>query len=115
MTRKPANERFWIPDNPDGSGWADVDWISASRGSRYHYRHTGSVEEERARLPAFYRVVTRIESEELHPHENSYYVSRDRLTDFLAEISLAGGAEAIWHVEPCPDPPPESLVQNSGE
>jgi hypothetical protein len=106
----PGDERFWVPDHPDGSGWADVDWISASRGSRYHYRHVGSVEVERARLPAFYRVVTRLESAELHPHENTYFVARERLADFLAEISIAGGAEVIWHVEPCQTPPPESRV-----
>ena len=103
--------RFWIPDNPDGSGWADVDWASATRGSRYHYRHVGSIEEERAYLPPFYRVVTRLESAELHPHENSYFVPRDRLADFLAELSAVGGAEFIWHVEPCADPPPESRVR----
>jgi hypothetical protein len=34
-------------------------------------------------------------------------VARDRLADFLAEVSLAAGAEVIWHVEPCPRPPPE--------
>ena len=103
-------ERFWNPDNPDGSGWAVVDWASASRGSRYHYRHVGPIEEERTKLPPFYRVVTRLESAALHPHENTYYVSRERLADFLAELSLTGGAEAIWHVEPCPTPPPESRV-----
>jgi hypothetical protein len=103
-------ERFWVPDYPDGSGWADVDWVSASRGSRYHYRHVGPMEEERSRLPAFYRVVTRLESAELHPHENTYYVAREQLADFLAEIGIAGGAEVIWHVEPCPVPPPESRV-----
>jgi hypothetical protein len=105
-----SDERFWIPDNPDGSGWADVDWVSASQGSRYYYRHVGPIAEERTRLPAFYRVVTRIESAALHPHENSYFVARERLADFLAEISLAGGAEVIWHVEPCSSPPPESKV-----
>ena len=110
MTESQADERFWIPDNPDGSGWASVDWISASRGSRYHYRHVGPIDEERSRLTPFYRVVTRLESEYLHAHENSYYVARDRLADFLAEISLAGGAEVIWHVEPCPNPPPESMA-----
>ena len=108
MTAPGTGERFWIPDNPDGSGWAEVDWVSASRGSRYHYRHVGPAVEERARLPAYYRVVTRLESEALHAHENSYYVVRDRLADFLAEVSLAAGAEVIWHVEPCPHPPPES-------
>jgi hypothetical protein len=44
----------------------------------------------------------------LRPHENTYYVSWERLADFLAEISIAGGAEVIWHVEPCASPPPES-------
>jgi len=110
MIRPGTGERFWIPDNADGSGWAEVDWVSASRGSRYHYRHAGSAVEERARLPAYYRVVTRLESAALHAHENSYYVERDRLADFLAEISLAAGAEIIWHVEPCPHPPPESRL-----
>ena len=104
------DERFWIPDHPDGSGWANVDWVSASRGSRYHYRHVGTVEAERARLPGFYRVVTRLESPALHPHENSYYVAQERLADFLAEISMAGGAEVVWNVEPCDVPPPESRV-----
>jgi hypothetical protein len=110
MTGSKGEERFWIPDNPDGSGWADVDWVSASRGSRYHYRHVGPIDDERSLLPSFYRVVTRLESEELHAHENSYYVARDRLADFLAEMSLAGGSEVIWHIEPCPSPPPESHV-----
>lgn len=110
MTEKPEEDRFWIPDNPDGSGWANVDWASASRGSRYHYRHVGTIAEERMRQPRYYRVVTRIESSELHPHENSYYVAREHLADFLAEISLMGGAEVVWHVEPCPEPPPESRV-----
>ena len=104
----PCTDRLWVPDNPDGSGWADVDWVSAAKGSRYHYRHVGTVEEERAQLPAFYRVVTRLESESLHPHENSYFVARERLADFLAEVSLTGAAETIWHVEPCAAPPPES-------
>ena len=102
---------LWVPDNPDGSGWAEVDWASAARGSRYHYRHAEPLAEARARRPAFYRVVTRLESDELAPHENSYYVAGERLADFLAEVGLAGGAEAIWHVEPCPEPPPESRVR----
>lgn len=109
MATSGADDRFWIPDNPDGSGWADVDWVSATRGSRYHYRHVGPAEEQ-SLLPAFYRVVTRLESEALHAHENSYYVERDRLADFLAEVSLAAGAEVIWHVEPCPRPPPASRL-----
>jgi hypothetical protein len=37
-------------------------------------------------------------------------VPRDRLADFLAEVSLAAGAEVIWHVEPCPLPPSESRL-----
>jgi hypothetical protein len=103
-------EGHWVPDHSDGSGWADVDWVSAARGSRYHYRHVGPVAEERAKLPPYYRVVTRLESAELHPHQNSYYVPRERLADFLAELSLAGGAEVIWHVEGCEVPPTESNV-----
>ena len=105
-----SDNRFWIPDNPDGSGWADVDWVSATRGTRYHYRHVGTVEEERALLPRFYRIVTRLESDVLHAHENSYYVPSERLADFLAEVSIAGGAEIIWHVEGCDEPPAESRV-----
>ncbi len=111
MMASNHGDRFWIPDNLDGSGWADVDWASAARGSRYHYRHVGTIAEERANQPAYYRVVTRLESEVLHAHENSYYVARERFGDFLSEISLAAGAEEIWHVEPCPDPPAESSVQ----
>jgi hypothetical protein len=102
------SQRFWVPDNPDGSGWADVDWASAARGTRYHYRHVADVETERARLPPFYRVVTRLESAELHPHENSYFVPSERLADFLGELSAIAGAEVIWHVEPCDTPPAES-------
>jgi hypothetical protein len=105
----------WVPDKPDGSGWAAVDWSSAAKGSRYHYRHVGPIDEERARQPPFYRVVTRLESAALHPHENSYFVPRSRLADLLAEISLAGGAEIIWHVEPCQSPPVESCVREETE
>jgi len=112
MVTPGVDERFWVPDNPDGSGWAEVDWVSASRGSRYHYRHVGPEAEERSRLPAFYRIVTRLESEALHAHENSYFVPCERLADFLAEVSLAAGAEVIWHVEPCPRPPPESRLSH---
>ena len=103
-----THDRFWIPDNPDGSGWAEVDWVSATRGTRYHYRHVGTEEEERALLPRFYRVVTRLETDILHAHENSYYVPSASLADFLAEVSFAGGAEIIWHVEGCDEPPRES-------
>lgn len=105
-----SDDHLWIPDNPDGSGWADVDWVSAAQGSRYYYRHVGPIAAERALLPTHYRIVTRLESAALHPHENSYFVSRERLADFLAEISLAGGAEIIWHIEPCATPPLESRV-----
>ncbi len=107
---RAASDRLWIPDNPDGSGWAPVDWASAVRGSRYQYRHAEPLAEARSRLPPCYRVVTRLESAELHAHENSYYVPRESLADFLAELSLAGGAEIVWHVEPCPEPPPESRL-----
>jgi len=103
-----AKDGLWIPDNPDGSGWAAVDWVSAARGSRYHYRHAASWDEANARRPPFYKVVTRYESPEVEPHENSYFIDREALADFLAEIALAGGAESIWHVEPCQKPPGES-------
>lgn len=101
-------DRLWIPDNPDGSGWAEVDWACAARGSRYHYRHGGQWDRDNADRPAFYRVVTRLESAALEPHVNSYFVARESLADFLAELSLAGGAEVIWHVEGCPQPPAEA-------
>ena len=54
--------------------------------------------------------MTRLESAALEPHENSYYVPREQLSEFLAEIALAGGAEIVWHVEACVTPPPESRV-----
>ncbi len=111
MDDKRASDQLWVPDNPDGSGWADVDWASAARGSRYHYRHGAPLAEARAAQPPFYLVVTRLESATLAPHENSYYVPRERLADFLTELALAGGAEVVWHVEPCPEPPPESRVR----
>jgi hypothetical protein len=102
--------RLWVPDNPDGSGWAEVDWASAVRGSRYHYRHALPLAEARTARPAFYAVTTRLESAALIPHENTYYVPGEALADFLAELALAGGAEVIWHVAPCAEPPPESRV-----
>lgn len=108
MTSKASGE-LWIPDNPDGSGWADVDWVSAVRGSRYFYRHAEPDAEARKRRPAFYKVVTRLDTRLLHaPHENSYFVPADRLADFLSELALAGGEEAVWHVEPCEMPPAEA-------
>lgn len=111
----PSGDPRWVPDNPDGSGWAEVNWVSAVRGSRYFYRHAEPYAEALAQLPPFYRVVTRLDTPNLHaPHENSYYVPRERLADFLMELSLAGGEELIWHVEPCADPPPESRVGSRG-
>ena len=107
----PDSTQRWVPDNPDGSGWADVDWVSAVRGSRYHYRHAEPVAAARALLPQFYRVVTRLESEELHAHENSYFVPRERLADFLTELALTGGAETIWHVAACAEPPLASRAE----
>jgi hypothetical protein len=109
-----ASDRLWVPDNADGSGWAEVDWVSAVRGSRYHYRHAEPHDEALALLPPFYRVVTRLDTPDLHaPHENSYYVPRERLADFLAELALAGGAETVWHVEPFPEPPAESRLRRA--
>ena len=104
-------QSLWIPDNPDGSGWADVDWTSAVQGSRYHYRHSESLAEAERLRPPFYRVVTRLESAKIViPHENDYYVAAGDLADFLAELAWNGGAEVIWHIEPCPDPPAEARV-----
>ncbi len=102
---------LWLPDNPDGSGWAEVDWASAVRGSRYFYRHAESDAEARALRPPFYRVVTRIDTPNLHaPHENAYYVTSERLADLLAELAIAGGDEIVWHIEGCESPPDENLV-----
>ena len=109
------SDLLWVPDHDDGSGWADVDWASAAAGSRYHYRHGAPWAEADAARPSFYRVVTRLESETLRPHENSYIVSRGRLADFLAEVALAGGAEVLWHVEACPSPPAESRAGEHGD
>jgi len=109
MTDK--REDLWVPDNPDGSGWADVDWVSATRGSRYHYRHAAPRDEALAALPPFFRVVTRLESAELRPHENTYYVPAPALADFLAELVWQGGAEVIWFVEPCDAPPDAARVR----
>ena len=39
MTIEKSQEELWIPDNPDGSGWASVDWTSVARGRKYFYRH----------------------------------------------------------------------------
>ena len=105
---EPVGSDRWVPDNPDGSGWAPVDWVSAARGSRYHYRHAPGWEEANGLRPAAYKVVTRYEADGVEPHENSYFVPRESLADFLAEVSLAAGAETIWHVEPATERPRES-------
>ena len=111
-TSRPVDPaKLWTPDNEDGSGWANVDWASAARGSKYHYCHGHDWESDNAARPAWYRVVTRLESTELSPHVNTYYVARKALADFLGELSLAGGAEVIWHVEACPEPPAEARVR----
>lgn len=116
MTTNADDRQQWIPDNPDGSGWADVDWSSAVRGSRYHYRHgepLPAAEQGRAR---WYRVVTRLDTPQLHaPHENSYYVPAAALADFVAELTMTGGDEVIWHIEPCTNPPPEARVRGSSD
>lgn len=106
---------LWIPDNPDGSGWADVDWVSAAKGSRYHYRHGDTLPQARERRPRFYQIVSRLETERIAPHENTYYVTGDDLADFLAELVWNGGAEVIWHIEPCDEPPPAARVTRSAD
>lgn len=110
MSRNADREDLWVPDNPDGSGWADVDWVSAARGSRYHYRHAEPIAGSRGARPWYYQVVTRLESPEQHPHENTYYVAADGLADLLAELVWHGGAEVIWHIAPCACPPAEARV-----
>jgi hypothetical protein len=119
MTDKPQRvervDEHWTPDNSDGSGWADVDWVSAIRGSKYDYRHGAEYEEALQELPPFYRVVTRLESDVLIPHENSYFIPRQHLGDFLAEIALAGGIEQVWHVEAYPEPPEEARIMAETE
>lgn len=110
MPRNADRAEHWIPDNPDGSGWADIDWASAARGSRYHYRHAEPLAAAHASRAPYYRVVTRLESPEQHPHENTYYVASDALADILAELVWHGGAEVVWHVEPCDAPPPDARL-----
>jgi hypothetical protein len=53
-------------------------------------------------------VRTRLESDRIEPHENTYYVPGVALADFLGELVWNGGDEVIWHVEPCSLPPPEA-------
>ena len=113
MARSGAkSDKQWIPDNPDGSGWANVDWVSAIRGSRYYYRHAAPKAEAELKRPDWYLVVTRLDTPLLHaPHENSYYVPAKMLADFLSELTMAGGDETIWHIEPLDEPHPESLAK----
>lgn len=116
MNEGPVNHDrpdLWVPDNPDGSGWAEVDWVSVSRGSRYHYRHGDRFDEARAARPPWYRVVTRLETDRIAPHENTYYVAGSQLADFLGELVWHGGDEVIWHIEPCDDPPAGARVRDA--
>lgn len=111
MRPKCQNE-LWVPDNPDGSGWALIDWSSVARNRRYYYRHAEPDADARTLRPPWYRVVTRLDTPDLHaPHENSYFISADELPDFLAEIILAGGNELLWSIEPIASPPAESEAE----
>lgn len=104
--------KLWIPDNPDGSGWANVDWVSALNGSRYHYRHGEELQEAQAMLPPYYLVRTRSVSDQIPtPHENTYYIPATSLHDFLEELLWSGGAERLWHIEPVDDVPEEAHVK----
>lgn len=112
MNKSDLRQDLWIPENPDGSGWADIDWVSAVRGSRYHYRHGETLEEAQKSLPPFYRIVTRSETEQIPtPHENTYYVPAGQLADFLSELIWSGGSETLWHIEPCESTPEEARVR----
>lgn len=105
--------KLWIPDNPDGSGWADVDWVSAVAGSRYHYEHGLPLAEAEAARPPFFLIRTRSESEQIPtPHENTYYVPAASLADFLEELIWNGGAEIVWHIEPVDEAPEEARVNS---
>lgn len=109
MTGEKSQDELWVPDHADGSGWALVDWSSVTRGRRYHYRHAEPDAEARVLRPQWYRVVTRLDTPNLHaPHENSYFVSADELSDFLAEVTLSAGEEVLWSIEPVESPPSES-------
>lgn len=105
-----SRDDLWVPDNPDGSGWADVDWVSATRGSRYHYRHGEPLDAAAQRLPRLFKVTTRLESAEIRPHVNTYYVPGAKLHDFVEELVWNGGAERLWEIEPATDAPPEARV-----
>jgi hypothetical protein len=102
---------LWVPDNEDGSGWANVDWASVSQGSRYHYQHGEPLEVAEAIRAPFYKVVTRLETERIIPHENTYYVTGSQLADFVGELVWHGGDEVIWHIEPCDQPPDAAHVR----
>lgn len=108
MPQDSPRHDLWVPDNADGSGWADVDWVSATRGSRYHYRHGPDLPEALAALPRFFRVVTRLESETIRPHENTYWVPSARLHDFVEELVWNGGAERLWSIEPADEAPDQA-------
>lgn len=110
MPENHDRPELWIPDNPDGSGWAEVDWASVSRGSRYHYQHGETLEIAEAKRSPFYKVVTRLETARIIPHENTYYVSGASLADLVGELVWHGGDEVIWHIEPCDAPPPDARV-----
>lgn len=104
--------KLWIPDNPDGSGWADIDWVSAVQGSRYHYRHGEPLAEAIAARPPYYLIRTRSETEQIPtPHENTYYIPAANLHDFLVELGWSGGSEIIWHIEPVDEVPDEAQVR----
>lgn len=112
MAKGDLRQELWIPDNPDGSGWADIDWVSAVQGSRYHYEHGLPLAEAQAARPPFFRIVTRSETDDIPtPHMNTYYVPAETLADVLAELVWSGGSEMIWHIEPCDDPPAEARVR----
>lgn len=113
MRRDDVREDLWVPDNPDGSGWADVDWASATRGSRYRYEHGLPLADAERQRSSWYEVVTRSETEAIPtPHENTYYVAGSQLADFLAEMVWNGGSEVIWHVGPIDQPPEEAHVRD---
>jgi len=113
MPKNHDRSELWIPDNPDGSGWADVDWVSISQGSRYHYRHGEPLDVAIVCRPPFYKVVTRLETDRIRPHENTYFVAAAKLADFVGELVWHGGEETIWHIEPCDKPPAEAKVTES--
>lgn len=107
-----TTDRLWQPDNDDGSGWAEVDWSSPVRGSRYHYRHVPAPELRNSEFSPYYEVITWIGAGEPEViHENSYYVAQEELADFLMEMSLWGGEETIRHIEPCVHPPTEAHIE----